>query len=103
MDAIYNSLTGLFTNPTTFSVVESSLRKREDGTERYIVKLRSNTPSVADGISTEGSQITLYVSSLENVSGNVELNPSNWEFKLSPWAHPDTGEMINLKWLRVAR
>ena len=103
MSKVYNPLTEVFTEPRTFNVIDSASRKREDGTERFTVKLRATTPSEANGIKTDGSQITLYVSAVENVSGSIEIDPALWEFTLSEFPHPETGEILNLKWLRVKR
>lgn len=103
MSKIYSPLSEVFGAPQSFNVLESVARPREDGTSRFVVKLRANTPSEANGLKTEGSQITLYVSTLEDVSGSIELDPSLWEYTTSEFPHPETGEVLHLKWLRVSR
>jgi hypothetical protein len=103
MGKLYSPLTEVFGTPQSFNVVESVSRQRDDGTSRFVVKLRATTPSEANGLKTEGSQITLYVSVLEDVSGSITIDPALWDFSLSEFALPETGEIINLKWLRVSR
>jgi len=103
MSKVYSSLTEVFGTPQSFDVIESVSRDREDGSSRFVVKLRATTPSEANGLKTEGSQITLYVSVLENVSGSITIDPTLWDYSLSEFAIPETGEVINLKWLRVSR
>jgi len=103
MSKLYTPLTEAISIPTTFNVEECVSRPRKDGTPRFVVKLRATTPSEANGLKTEGSKITLYVSTLEAASGTIDIDPSLWEFTLSEFPHPETGEVLNLKWLRVAR
>lgn len=91
-------LSDIITEAKTFAVVSSV--KKDD---RFITKLRHEGTSEADGLETEGSQITLYVSTMSETTAPVTITPSKWEFTLSEFPNPETGEIINLKWLRVKR
>ncbi len=103
MSKIYMPLSDILSAPTSFTVVESVARPREDGSSRFIVKLRTQMPSEANGLKTEGSSMTLYVSTVEDATGEITIDPKLWEYTLSEFPHPETGEVLNLKWLRVAR
>jgi hypothetical protein len=94
----YLPLSDIITDAKTFVVVSSV--KKDD---RFITKLRHEGEAEADGLVTEGSQTTLYVSTLTETTADVVITPSKWEFTLSEFPHPETGEVINLKWLRVKR
>ncbi len=94
----YSPLTDIITDPKTFAVV-SSIEKGE----RFITKLRHEGEAEADGLITEGSQTTLYVSTIKEQQEAVTISPEKWEFTISEFPHPETGEIINLKWLRVKR
>jgi len=95
---IYLPLSDIITEAKTFQVVSSV--KKDD---RYITKLRHEGEAEADGLITEGSQTTLYVSTMSETTEAVTITPAKWDFTLSEFAHPDTGEVIKLKWLRVKR
>ncbi len=102
---VYSSLTEIVSTTTKFNVVECNDRS-QDGIARFVVKLRTNSePSESGGLKTAGSQLTLYVSVIESIAkgGVIDVIPSDWDFTVSEFPHPKTGEMLSLKWLRRVR
>ena len=41
------------------------------------------------------------ISSNPNQGNKVQINPQDWTIKEYPYALPDTGEIVNLKWLHL--
>ena len=97
---IYNALETIISEPKPFVVIAST-----PNGDRFATKMRHEGVSEADGLEVEGSQITLYVSTTKQQENGatIDITPSKWEFTLSEYPHPETGEVINLKWLRVKR
>ena len=81
-----------------FTVISSN-PNQEGG---FVTKIRHSFEKKTE-FGMKKSVLTLYVSGSEQLTeGNkVQINPQDWTIKEYPYALPDTGEIVNLKWLHL--
>jgi len=102
MSKVFNALSTILSKPTSFNVIDC-VERSANGKVRFVVKLRTSTEgAIVDGFPTEGSQLTLYVSTTGAMEGAHTINPENWDYSISEFPHPDTGEVLSLKWLKAS-
>jgi hypothetical protein len=73
-----------------------------NGGKTYVTKIQGNKTVNVLGVN-KVSSITYYISLPEQVKVGVEFDINLADFNIAehPFEHPETGEVIQLKWLHI--
>ncbi len=93
-------LTDLFEGKKEFAVLSCDAMKSNESL--FVLRIRRATDEVVDGLSAEGSQLTLYCAVTKEVTAEtVPLTAELWEYSVSEIVRED--EVIPIKWIRPKR
>jgi len=91
------NLLDLFESTLDFKVSKSTLGETNGN---YVTTLKASIPMELNGMSFD-KNITLYISltKVKEVDSVIKLDPSLWNYFISDFENPETGEIVPLKWL----